>query len=160
MTSPIQVTIKETEPITAAFIGMWGPYTQIPEAFGKLYKWIGEKGYVPSGPPLGLYLNMPGQVPDDQLLWELRSPITGDVAPCEPDEQGLGVKHMKSIHVASTMHKGPFDQVGETYKALTEWVMQNGYQINGPPEEVYFSNPAETKPEDLLTEIRFPVRKK
>jgi len=160
MASSIQVTVKQTEPMTVAFIGMWGPYTQIPEAFGKLYQWIGQKGYVPSGPPLGLYLNAPGQIPEDQLLWELRSPIAGDVALSEPDEQGLGVKHLAAIQVASTMHKGPFEKVEETYKALAEWVVQNGYEMSGPPEEVYFSNPAETRPEDLLTEIRFPVRKK
>jgi len=60
----------------------------------------------------------------------------------------------------SLKHKWPIEKVEETYKALAEWVMQNGYEMSGPPEEVYLSNPAETRLEDLLTEIRFPVRKK
>jgi len=37
--------------------------------------------------------------------------------------------------------------------------MGNGYEIVGPATEVYLSNPAETPPEELLTEVRFPVRK-
>ena len=160
MTSPIQVTVKETEPMTVAFVSMKGPYTQISEAFGKLYGWIGEKGYVPAGPPLGVYFNAPGQVPDDQLAWELRSPIAGDVAPIGPVEQGLGIKRLEAVQVAATMHKGPFDQVGKIYEALSAWIMENGYEIVGLPEELYLSDPASTPPDELLTEVRFPVRKK
>ena len=55
MTTPLQVTVRDTGPCTVAFIAMKGPYTQIGEAFGKLYGWIGEKGYIPAGPPSGVY---------------------------------------------------------------------------------------------------------
>ena len=143
-----------------AFVSMKGPYSLIGETFGKLYHWIGEKGYVPAGAPIGVYFNTPGQVPDEELLWELRSPIAGDVAPGGPDEQGLGVKKVEGAEVASTMHKGPYDQVGATYGALAGWIAENGYQIIGPGEEVYLSDPDKTPPEELLTEIRFPVRKR
>ena len=160
MTSPIQVTVKQTEPVTVAFLPMKGPYTMISGAFGKLYSWIGEKGYVPSGPPSGVYFNAPGQVPDAELLWELRSPIAGDVRPGEPDEQTPGVKRLESVQVAATMHKGPYDEVGKTYEALARWIFENGYEIAGVTEEVYFSDPEKTPPEELLTEVRFPVRKK
>lgn len=159
MSPSIQVTVKEMEPATLAFVSMKGPYTQISEAFGKLYGWIGQKGYVPSGPPSGMYFNMPGQVPNDQLAWELRSPIAGDVAPSGPDQQGLGIKRVAATQAATTMHKGPYEKVGEIYQALAGWIAQNGYEVAGPPEEVYLTNPAETRPEDLLTEIRFPIRK-
>ena len=156
----IEVTVKKTEPITVAFVSKKGPYTLIGETFGRLYHWIGEKGYVPAGPPIGVYFNAPGQVPDEELLWELRSPIAGDVAPSGPDEQGLGVKKVEGAEVASTMHKGPYDQVGATYGALAGWIAENGYQIIGPGEEVYLSDPDKTPPEELLTEIRFPVKKR
>jgi len=56
-----------------AFVSMKGPYSLIGETFGKLYGLIGEKGYVLVGPPMGVYFNAPGQVPDEELLWELRS---------------------------------------------------------------------------------------
>ena len=87
----IEVTVKKTEPITVAFVSKKGPYSLISESFGRLYGWISEKGFVPAGPPVGVYFNAPGQVPDEELLWELRSPIAGDVAPSGPDEQGLGI---------------------------------------------------------------------
>ena len=156
----IDVTVKKTEPMTVAFVSMKGPYTQISETFGRLYGWIGERGYVPAGPPIGVYFNAPGQVPDEELLWELRSPIAGDVPPSGPDERGLGVKRVEGVEVAATMHKGSYEQVGATYGALAGWVMENGYEIAGPPEEVYISDPGKTPAEELLTEVRFPVRKR
>lgn len=157
MASPIQVTIKDTEPMTVAFLAKKGPYTQIGAAFGQLYGWIGQKGYIPSGPPMGVYFNAPAQVPEDQLL---RSPIAGKVAPSGPDKDGLGVKQVATIKVAATTHKGSFDTVAMTYEALVGWVMQNGYDIAGPCEEVYLKDPSQTPPDELLTEVRFPVRKR
>ena len=156
----IEVTVKKTEPMTVAFVSMKGPYSLIGETFGKLYGLIGEKGYVPAGPPVGVYFNAPGQVPDEELLWELRSPIAGDIAPGGPDERGLSIKKVESAEVAATMHKGPYDQVGATYGALAGWIAENGYEIVGPSEEVYLSDPGKTAPEELLTEIRFPVKKR
>jgi len=156
----IEVRVKKTEPMTVAFLSMKGPYTLIGDSFGKLYGWIGEKGYVPAGPPMGVYFNAPGQVPESELAWELAAPLAGDVAPSGPDERGISVKKVEGAEVASTMHKGPFEQVGTTYGALVAWIMENGYEIVGPSTEVYLSNPAETPPEELLTEVTFPVRRK
>ncbi len=156
----IEVTVKKTEPMTVAFVSMKGPYSLIGETFGKLYGLIGEKGYVPAGPPVGVYFNAPGQVPDEELLWELRSPIAGDIAPGGPDERGLGIKKVEAAEVAATMHKGPYDQEGATYGALAGWIAENGYEIVGPSEEVYLSDPGKTAPDELLTEVRFPVKKR
>ena len=156
----IEVTVSKTKPMTVAFLSMKGPYTLIGEAFGKLYSWIGEKGLVPAGPPSGVYFNSPDQVPAEELVWELRCPIIGDVALSGPDEQGLGAKTVEEVEVAYTLHKGPYDQVGLVYGALIGWIMENGYDITGPSEEVYLTDPDYTPAEELLTEVRFPVRKK
>jgi len=160
MNTPIQVKVRETGSCTVAFIAMKGPYSQIAEAFDKLYGWIGEKGYIPAGPPSGVYFNVPGQVPDGELAWELRSPVAGDTAASALNEQGLGVKKLDSVQVATTMHKGPFDTVAQTYEAMVNWINENGYEIVGPPDEVYITNPQDTPPDKSLTEVRFPVRKK
>jgi AraC family transcriptional regulator len=160
MASSIQVTIKDSEPTVVAFLSKKGSYTQISAAFGQLYAWTGQKGYVPSGPPVGVYFNAPGQVPEDQLLWELRSPITGKVSPSGPNKDGLGVKQVATMKMAATMHKGSFETVAKTYEVLAGWIMQNGYDIAGPSEEVYFNDPSQTAPDELVTEVRFPVRKR
>lgn len=160
MGTPIEVRFKKIEAMTVAFVAMKGSYRHIPAAFSRLYGWMGKKGYAPSGPPIGVYFNAPGQVPDDELSWELRSPISKQVEAVGPNAQGLGVKRVSGAQVAATKHKGPYEQVGETYEMLTDWLIANGYEITGPSEEVYFSDPAQTPPEELLTEVRFPVSKK
>ena len=160
MSASIKTTVKKTRPVTVAFIRVKGSFTQIPACFGKLYGWIMEKGYKPSGPAMAVYYTVPGQVPDDQLVWELRSQISGKVADSGPDEQGLGVKRLESIQVVTAMHKGPYESIEPTYNALMEWVAKNGYEIDGPFEELYFNDPSNTPAEEALTEIRFPVKKK
>lgn len=92
-------------------------------------------------------------------MWEIRSPIAGDVPFSGPDEHGLGVKRLDAARVVSAVHKGPFDDVAETYEALVAWIVENRYEIIGPVEEVYLSDPQNVPPEELLTEVRFPVRR-
>ena len=156
----IEVMVKKTEPKTVAFISMKGPYAQLVETFPKLYNWLRGKGYDPVGPPSGVYFNSPEMVPAEDLRWEVHCPISGDVAPSGPNEQGLGVKRVEGAEMAATMHKGPFHEVGKIYGALVGWIMENGYEIAGPPEEVYLTDPAYTPAEELLTEVRFPVRRR
>lgn len=155
-----EVKVKQIEPRTVGFIPMKGPYDRIQETFGRLFGWVFQKGYAPAGPPLGIYLNSPEQVAPGELLWELQCPLSDDIALSEPDASGVGVKKVESAQVASTVHKGPFDGVGKAYAMLWEWINANGYEIIGAPEEVYFSDPCTTPPEELMTEIRFPVNKK
>ncbi|MFB0556546.1 MAG: GyrI-like domain-containing protein [Dehalococcoidia bacterium] len=160
MSSPIVVTIKQVNPVTVAFLSVTGHYSQIPTAFDRLYGWINQKGYQPHGPAITVWYNIPGEVPDNELHWEVRSALSGDVIGIAPDPDNLGVKRLDAAQVATTMHKGPYDGVEKTYKALIAWVAANGYEIIGPPEELYYNEPAKTPPGELLTEIRFPVCKK
>jgi effector-binding domain-containing protein len=159
MSSHIEVMVKKTEPRTVAFVAEKGSFNKIGDAIGKLYSFIQGKGYTIAGPPIGVFFNAPQEVPEEELLWEIQCSVAGEVALSEPDEQGVGIKRVEPYEVASTMHKGAYDEVGETYGALVPWIMENGYEIAGPSEEVYLSDPQNTPPEEILTEVRFPVRK-
>ena len=158
--NPIKPILKDTVPLTVAFIKVKGHFNQIPEAFSKLYTWITEKGYKPNGPAIAVYYNIPGQVPDNELEWELRSQISEDVNEISANKDVLGVKHTDVAYVASVMHKGPYEKLEQTYRSLTNWIEDNKYEVNGPPEELYFNSPEEVSPGELLTEIRFPVGRK
>jgi AraC family transcriptional regulator len=160
MSSAIEARLKKTRPMTVAFIAVKGHFDQIPTAFGRLYGWIGEKGYKPRGPAIAVYYDIPGQVPDDELRWELRSQISGDIAESGPDAEGLGVKSLGATRVATAMHRGPYEKLEETYQTLTLWVEKNGYEMSGPPEEAYFNDPTKSPSTEPLTEIRFPVRRR
>ena len=160
MSISIDVKIKDISPMTVAFLSAKGHFNQIPTAFGRLYGWITDNGYKPRGPAIAVYHDVPGQVPDDELRWELRSQISEDVDAIGPNEQGLGVKQAGAVQVATTMYNGPYEEVEDTYQALIAWITENGYEINGPSEELYFNDTSQTPSKEPLVEIRIPIRRK
>jgi effector-binding domain-containing protein len=155
----IEVQLKTTEPETVAFIAMNGPYEQIPQAMGQLYRWVGEHGLEPIGMPESVFLTDPAAGTAD-VAWEVRAPLAGSVADSPADQSLCGIKHIDPRMVAFAIHRGPYESVGETYGELMSWVEANGLDVIGPPEELYCSDPATTAPEDYLTEVRFPVARK
>ena len=59
---------------------------------------------------------------------------------------------------ATVLHAGPCDRVGPAYEALAKWIAEKGYQVTGVAYEVYLNDPNETKPEDLKTQVMFPLK--
>jgi AraC family transcriptional regulator len=155
-----EAKIRKTEPMTVAFIAMKGSLSLINSAFAKLYTFVAEEGFIPAVPPSRIYFNVPGKVPDQELKWELRVPIVGICDASGPDVKGLGFRCLEETTVAVIIHKGPFSTIHDTYDKIISWISNNGYQITGPPEEVYLTEPGNTPPAEILTEIRFPVSKK
>lgn len=154
-----EAQIKQTDPMSVAYVQMRGPYQQMPLAMGMLYGWIGKRNLQPAGAPLGVYLSNPQTVPESEALWEVWAPLSGDVEAVDPDAADIGIKKLPSMTVASTVHLGPYEGVSPTYAALGEWVLGNGYILVGPPMEAYVSDPEKTLPEEYETEIMFPVQK-
>ena len=160
MSPHMEVTVKTTEPRTVAYLAEKGSFKKIGGTIGRLFGLIQERGYSLGGPPLGVYYSDPQQVPEEELLWEIQWPLSGEVADSGPDEHGFSVRHVGTCEVASTVYKGPYDGLGKVYEEMAGWIIANDHDFAGPPEEVYVSDPTTTPREELLTEVRFPVRKK
>lgn len=60
--------------------------------------------------------------------------------------------------MASTIHKGAFNNVGEAYDALMKWVEANGYRPAGPARELYHQFDRDDTSKHV-TEIQIPVAK-
>ncbi len=52
-----------------------GPYSGMEAAYSEIFKWIGEKGYQPSGVYYEYYYNSPRDVPESELLTKLVLPL-------------------------------------------------------------------------------------
>jgi AraC family transcriptional regulator len=150
-----EAQVKQAEPETVAYITMHGSYDSIPQGYEALYGWVAQHGLQPMGAPHAVYLTPPSPAVEDPV-WELWAPVA-ETADVQPDSAGVGVKHVPEHTVATTMHRGPYDQIAPTYNMLSEWLIDNGYAIAGPPEELYLSDPNDVPPAEYLTEIRFPV---
>lgn len=153
----LEAQIKTAGPITVAYAVMHGPYSLMPEGYARLYQWVEHYGLQPAGMPEAVYITQPAVTPEDQAEYELWAPIAGGAGKTAPEDDGIGVKRVEAETVASAMHKGSYDDLAATYDELSGWIGEHGYQVVGPPREVYYSDPNETGPEDTLTEIQFPV---
>ena len=63
---------------------------------------------------------------------------------------------MPSCIVASLLHVGPYDTLGEAYAQIETYVAEHGLQKVGPPREFYYSEP-EVPPAETRTLIEWPV---
>lgn len=154
-----EARIKQVPATSACYIVMHGPYDQMPKGFSRLYSWAGALGLKPTGMPIAVFLTDPSKTPEFEAEWELLAPVEGDPIETGPNEKGLGVKHVGEMTVASTIHKGPYDAMRPAYTALMRWISDRSYVPDGPPGEVYMSDPNDAPPSEYLTEIRVPVRK-
>jgi effector-binding domain-containing protein len=121
--------------------------------FAELWHAISPKGIAPAGPP---FLVMHDVIDEE---------TEGDIELCvpvpEPFEGSGGVtgRDIEAVTAATTVHRGPYDEVGPAYHTLTGWVQEHGHEIAGPPREIYLTDPQETPdPADYLTEVVFPIR--
>lgn len=60
---------------------------------------------------------------------------------------------------AVVTHLGPYTLLDRTYGALLQWVQFHGYQLIGPPREVYWTGPLDANnPNEYRTEIVWQIR--
>ena len=74
--------------------------------------------------------------------------------------QSRGEHHaqvLKSQKYARALHKGPYKDVGPTYKALYEWSIAQGITLKNEAIECYLNDPSEVKPTEIETEILLPL---
>jgi len=66
-------------------------------------------------------------------------------------------QEIKSQKYIRALHKGPYKDVGPTYKALFEWAKAQEHNLRNEAIEYYLNDPAEVKAEDIETEIFIPL---
>ncbi|MDF2592412.1 MAG: transcriptional regulator MerR family, partial [Clostridia bacterium] len=59
------------------------------------------------------------------------------------------------------VHKGPYTALSLAYGAISKYIEDNGYEVIAPPRELYLKGEWITNdPNEFITELQFPVRKK
>ena len=77
------------------------------------------------------------------------------------DTEHVRFKTVPPVQIASATYKGSYDQILRVNKAVADWVVANGYDFDGKSFCIYHVSPSQTEnPEELVTEVCFPVRKK
>lgn len=141
---------------TVAFTVHKGDYMKLGAAVGALVGFITRAKLSPMGPPIFVYLKMGKDAAKN--VTEIRmavAPFKGGA----PKAKGFGVKKIPATLHALSYVKGPYTALGAKYKQLGAFVKKGGHKIAGPAMMMGLSDPANTKPADLLNRISFPVKK-
>jgi effector-binding domain-containing protein len=148
-----EISEKELAPQLALTYRTRATMTTIGEkisvGFGVLMEHAEKTGTQWAGPPFILYPEPPEG--DYEIL--ICMPAMAGAA---GDEQ-VALEEIPGGRVATTMHVGPYEEVGEAYTALQKWMADNGCRPAGAPREVYLNEPGEVPGSELLTEVDWPI---
>ena len=139
-------------PVTVASLRV---HTTIAAIAADLAQGFGRVGAAVAGPPAGPPLVIFHDVIDTETA--------GDIEICFPVAEPIepvGDVHSRELDggsMVTTVHKGPYDQVSPAYHTLTGWVQEHGHQFAGPPREIYLNDPTTVEPDELLTEVQWPI---
>jgi AraC family transcriptional regulator len=152
---PPNSRIDHFPPTRVAFIRHLGSYTEVGQAWGRLFSWAGPRGLVVRETRiLGIVHDDPEVTPPDKVRYDAGITVDAGFRP----EGEIGVQEVGGEY-AVCEHHGPYEMLGATYARLCgEWVPEIGRELHvGPAVEVYRNSPREAKPQDLLTDIYLPL---
>lgn len=145
---------KNVESQKVAFIKNIGTLEEIDRVIGKLIKWVQKNNVQLSDAPFAIYYTEPCMVNPDEMVYDILIPVSEDV---EGDDE-VKIKTLPSCTIISTIHKGSYTTLAETYKGIWDYIIENKYNGNGYPREVYLNSPQDVPDDELLTEIQFPIK--
>ncbi len=121
------------------------------KAFGDIAQYVmGELGEQFAGPPFTAYYNMDMQNLDVEMGFPVPKKLSskGDIQSCE----------IPAGKMATCLYTGPYSEMEPVYNALSKWMQDNGYEATGVAYEIYLNDPSQTPPEELKTQIMFPLK--
>ncbi|MFJ8519661.1 MerR family transcriptional regulator [Lysinibacillus xylanilyticus] len=150
----IEVQLVETKPLNILhkrlimssddYASGYGNY------FSKLYEKIATEQLTLLGKPMTIY-HSPEFNPAGNDT-EFAIPIAESVK---------GTRDLPGSLCAKSVLKGAYPELTSVYANLMKWIENEGYELILPPYEIYVTDPRQVNsPEDYITEVYFPVKKK
>ena len=155
----MDVRIETIPPMRVAFIRHVGPYQSVGQAWGRLFAWAGPRGLAARAPKMiGVCHDDPEVTPPDKIRYDACIVVDDSIRP----EGDIGVQEIGGSEYAVTTHRGPYENLGQTYARLCgEWLASSGRELrSSPPLEVYRNSPQTVAPPDLLTDVCVPLAPK
>lgn len=126
----------------------------LPEALGKNYgvimQYLGQLNEEMSGPPFVIYYNMDM----DNLDIDIGIPVSKKI----PDKDEIKGCEIAAGKYGSCLYTGPYNEMSSAYTALSKYLANNGYEPTGIALEMYLNDPTEVSPDQLQTEILYPLK--
>lgn len=121
-------------------------------ASSTLFRYLKEIGTVPSGPWFTLYHN--ADYNDVEVDIEVCVPTSHPLPSRGEVRQGSFPAQTQ----AWTVHEGPYERIGQAYRALQSWLDEHGYAPAGPIRDLCLVGPADTDDSrHYRTEVAWPI---
>ena len=127
---------------------------ELPEVFNsgfaQILEYLQESNAAAAGDPFAIYYNLDIRNLDVEFGFPVSVSLSGtDTIHSSQTPSGKSV---------TCMHIGPYSEVESSYRALTEWLKDYGYEAKGIAYEVYLNDPIDTEPDKLKTQIYELIR--
>jgi effector-binding domain-containing protein len=123
----------------------------IEQARTDVLSFLEDQGSAPSGPAFVRYYTFQ----PDRVSMEVGFPINEPVG----TDGAVGPGTLPGGLVVHTWHKGPYENLQDTYHALEGWIKRHGYDFQGAPWEVYWTGPDdEEDPKNWRTQVFWPIK--
>jgi DNA-binding transcriptional MerR regulator len=125
----------------------------ISESINGVADYMNEVGARRAGPPFTLSSDA-----DDDGVIEVS--IGWPTADRLPGRGRVESQLLPRARVAWAVYKGSYAQLPAAYRAVYEWMVENGHEPAGDPREIYYTDPDEVSdPADYVTGIVWPVER-
>ena len=119
-------------------------------AFPELFGSLRSLGVAPAGAPFVIYHELGAQGIDAEASVPIREPI--------PTAGKIESRVLPAITVARTLHVGLYEELGDAYTALWNWIRGHEFEIAGPVQERYLNGPGDhVASDEYRTEIEMPI---
>jgi effector-binding domain-containing protein len=150
-----EVEVKDVPDQLALVVRERAPLEKLPEvipaAIDEVHGHMQTVGAAFAGPP---FVVCPYPDNDGLIDLEIGWPVDREL----PGEGRVELTTLPACTALSYMHRGHYQELGRSYRALDAFVEREGLTVNGAPREIYETSPEEVPdPADWLTEIQFPI---
>ena len=166
----LDIRIEQQPPLHALEVVRNAPMWKIPKELGDAFplidKHITAQGGSRAGAPYVRYMEIDWQQMRHcgplRMLWQMltskqlmrigmavEGPVAGD-----GDIEAVAIDAQNCVR---TIHRGPYQKVGDTYKEIVDWAEANNVELADHTMENYINDPTTVAKEDIETLILIPV---
>ncbi len=154
------ITLRKVESQVALYTIHRGSYETTGAAVGKLFALAGQKGILPRGPALYVYLNNPNYVSKEHLLTEIRIPVSKEALSFAGTlGEMTDIKNLPATEFAVAIKPEGQADPAPIYEELCTWITEQGYLAIEGPAEKFLTNAEAGNYAQMKSEIMIPAKK-
>ena len=126
-----EVRVEEVRPVTAMVVRKVGAVREAGPRVAAVMAYLAQQGRRPDGPPVAVYFDeeFDPERTDFAAGWPVGQSLPGGDSPTGPVEPLT----LPGGRVAWVKHVGPYDELGDAYRALLDHIKASGLRVTGPP---------------------------